>query len=440
MAKPIITGGGQNQDKKTGEQGQAFSYQIVASNSPTSYALASGTLQTGITLNTGTGLVSGVSLQAGIRTVTFTATNADGTSDPLQFIFYMSPAGTPQITSVLYDTTVAGDFYDYVGVATHSPTSWTGSGLPTGTTLNTTTGEVSGTTPAGAGGTTIFTLTAINGTGTGPATKITLVASPTGGGGGSVPNITSSPTATGTTGVPFTYTITADNPPITQYGATGLPPALSLDNLSGVISGTPPTAGVISIGMFAQNAVGTGPTTNLTLTISDPGGGGTPVVTGPLTGSGVVGSWTDFQIVATNSPTSYNLLVSGSEFHIPPDDVQVPDLTGRFRVRVFLAGTYHITLQATNGFGTGEAVLVLVVTDAGGGEPPPPPTPGNQIPGIYQEQNTFAEATVPACPVVVSGVPSDDQLPGTPLNLTVTTPGIPNSGEATGVWDPPLKT
>src|SRR5208337_4721892 len=52
------------------------------------------------------------------------------------------------------------------------------------------------------------------------------------------PVITSSDTASGTVGTAFSYQITATNTP-TSFGALGLPTGLTVDTVSGVISGTP---------------------------------------------------------------------------------------------------------------------------------------------------------------------------------------------------------
>jgi fibronectin type 3 domain-containing protein len=73
---PAVTSGQTAQ----GYVGLAFSYQIQASDNPTSYALASGSLPPGVTLNTTTGLLSGTPTAAGTYTPAFTATNAFGTS------------------------------------------------------------------------------------------------------------------------------------------------------------------------------------------------------------------------------------------------------------------------------------------------------------------------------------------------------------------------
>ena len=61
----------------TGTVGQAFSYQITATNSPTSFN-ATG-LPTGLSVNAGTGLMSGTPTAARTSSVTLSAANAGGT-------------------------------------------------------------------------------------------------------------------------------------------------------------------------------------------------------------------------------------------------------------------------------------------------------------------------------------------------------------------------
>jgi hypothetical protein len=79
------------------------------------------------------------------------------------------------------------------------------------------------------------------------------------------PVISSTTSATGTNGRAFSYQITASNTP-TSFTASGLPAGLSLNGTTGLISGTPSTAGTSSVTLGAINAGGTG-TAVLTLSV-----------------------------------------------------------------------------------------------------------------------------------------------------------------------------
>lgn len=71
------------------------------------------------------------------------------------------------------------------------------------------------------------------------------------------PTITSPNAASGTVGTAFSYQIVASPTP-NSYGATNLPPGLTLNTTSGAITGTPTTAGSFNVTLSAQNTGGTG--------------------------------------------------------------------------------------------------------------------------------------------------------------------------------------
>jgi hypothetical protein len=79
------------------------------------------------------------------------------------------------------------------------------------------------------------------------------------------PVITSSLTASGNEGTPFSYQIAASYFP-ESFDAAGLPAGLSVDTASGLVSGTPATNGAFDVTLSAFNAAGTG-SASLTLTI-----------------------------------------------------------------------------------------------------------------------------------------------------------------------------
>jgi hypothetical protein len=88
------------------------------------------------------------------------------------------------------------------------------------------------------------------------------------------PIITSTTTATGTVGIPFSYQITASNNP-TFFDAFGLPDGLTIDPTSGAITGTPQAQGMYIVAISASNSGGTG-TATLSITINPAGSGVIP--------------------------------------------------------------------------------------------------------------------------------------------------------------------
>lgn len=74
----------------SGTVGQSFSYQVVATNSPTRYSILSGALPAGLSLATATGVISGIPTQAQVSHVTLGAINQAGTGE-LPMVISISP-------------------------------------------------------------------------------------------------------------------------------------------------------------------------------------------------------------------------------------------------------------------------------------------------------------------------------------------------------------
>lgn len=168
LATPVIT----SALTATGQVGAAISYQITASNSPTSYSASN--LPNGLSLNSTSGVISGTPAAAGTSSVTIGATNAGGTGTATLTLTVNS--ANPVITSATTATGQVGVAFSYQIAASNSPTSYGATGLPTGLSINTGTGLISGA-PTKSGSTAV-TLTATNSQGTGSRTlTISILAS-----------------------------------------------------------------------------------------------------------------------------------------------------------------------------------------------------------------------------------------------------------------------
>lgn len=162
IAAPVIS----SSLTATGTAGAAFTYTIAASNSPTSYNATS--LPANLTINTGTGVISGTPSAAGISNVSISATNAGGTgSATLVLTVNAASSGAPVISSATtVSATINSVITGYQITASNTPTSFAASNLPSGLTINSS-GLISGT-PL-VSGTILTTISATNISGTGSA-------------------------------------------------------------------------------------------------------------------------------------------------------------------------------------------------------------------------------------------------------------------------------
>jgi T5SS/PEP-CTERM-associated repeat protein len=211
----------------------------------------------------------------------------------------------PMITSDKSATAHVGAAFSYQVVATGLPAGYAAAGLPAGLDIDPSTGLVSGT-PTTAGSSSV-TLSSTSVGGTGKEALQLDVAAPV----SSSPAITVSETSI--EAVPdtaFSYKIQASNSP-TSYAATGLPPGLSVNTATGVISGKPTQDGNYPLTLSATNATGTG-TAKLKLVVALPAVKVT--ATGPeiAVGSGKDGEFTLSIPAALKTPLTIHYKISGS--------------------------------------------------------------------------------------------------------------------------------
>jgi hypothetical protein len=331
------------------------SFQVVASRCPTSFS-ATG-LPPGVSISTA-GIISGTPTGVGTFVATVTASNAYGSGSDTVTITVSLPACV--ITNPVpnpdpnnpCENTVHGEvfpgFFSFFITATNSPTTFTATPLPAGLSLNSTTGEISG--PPGAPGSTTVTVTADNAGPDPPGSSLLNIVIHAA--GAAVPAITSdldprmdNGIAAGIATVVFEgYQITATNCP-TSFGASSLPPGLTVNAVTGLISGTPTTPGIYTSMVSATNAFGTGPSSSVNFIISFL----PPSITSPLAAYGVIGELFappngGYTITATNSPTLF-----GADSL--PAGLSINTLTGAITGTVdsgFLPGVYTVPISASN--------------------------------------------------------------------------------------------
>lgn len=345
-----------------GTQGVALATQTFSTNGTTSganpFSVSVGTLPAGLTLNTANGQVTGTPTNGGNTDVTLSVVTTAGTVTlPVQF--QVAFGGTPVVTGPATATGTVGTAINAPGVqlvATNPViTAYAATGLPPGLSLNTTTGQITGTPTQSqaSGNSNVFSVlvNATNGAGTGSDATLSFTINP------SVAPAVSNATLTPSQNVAFSYDVRAGNVtnlavavPVTGFSATGLPTGLSI-NSAGVISGTTALSGSFTAQVTATNVAGTSVAATFTINVTPTV---VPGITSPTaaTGTALV-AFTATPIVATNPPiTGYS--ASG----LPPG-LSVHPVTGVISGTPTTPGTFNATLTAINAANPSGGSLVV---------------------------------------------------------------------------------
>ena len=404
-------------------------YTVTATVGGGPYTFTAFGLPRALSIDSGTGIISGVPLIAGSFSVDLTATNGTGSATSQITVAISSGTGIPAITSPLTasGTLNSGVPLIYTITASNTPTSFNAVPVdPTVTlaALGLNFDPVAGTLTGSPkiAGTFEIQISAGNALGTGSAILVLGISA--------VPNapaIISPLEATGLQGAPFTYKILGSNNP-SGYNANidGLSLAtigLSVDPLSGFITGNPtPAPGVYFITISASNAVGTGSAT-LALTVLPPT---PPTILPPLSVTGTVGLGFFYAINANGFPSSFGAqTLPFFGVNSLPFGLTVDTIVGSINGVPLLAGVYAVPITATNLYGTDTKVLTITISAA----------PGS--PTITSPATIFSSISAPfSYQITATGNPSSFNAANLPSGLFINTNTGLVSGAATQVSPP----
>ncbi len=333
---------------------QKVPFYFPVGTSPLAASYSASGLPGGVSIDPVTGVISGTVTTSGTSTITVTATSSAGQGTATLTLTVVAPAFAVTTTPVAISAKVGQSFTTTLTNSGNSASGSTASGLPPGLSINASTGAISGTpTTAGSYGVTT-TQTSEYGTVTGHITFFIGSAAP------ATPVFTSPGGLGGYVDTPFSYRLQATNSPTSFNVFTALPDGLTFDYSTGIISGTPTTAGTYVMNVSASNASGSGLYSTLMITIG-------AVSTAPLQVTSSAGMWWTLNSPSLKYPVTANLPLfsTTAASNLPPGLSFSTSNNGTISGTPTTAGRYDVKLTLTNGYtGTVSSATVNFRIDA----------------------------------------------------------------------------
>ena len=398
---------------------EGASYNVTVTTNgpaPSAFSISTGSLPPGLSLNTSTGAITGTATTNGTYNFKISATNTAGTRESTQVTITVRqlPAISGQsITSTNLLNTAYSSSISATGYPAPTFSVYSGA-LPTGLSLNTSTGAITGT--PSATGTFSFVIRATNSAGTADTSSKSVV-------------IYSTPTATDltlasptTVGASYSDGIAYSSYPAATYSVhtgTSLPPGLSLNTTTGAITGTPTTNGSYTFSVDAANTYTSVTSSNLTIIVNQ-----SPVAVDSTIATTVLFGGTYSDAVSVNAyPAPTYSVASGSL----PAGITLGSSTGVLSGTTTATGTYNFTISASNGLGTYTFTGLSIQVGTMPTEPSVAPPATGYVGKAYSQSTTVTGFPTPTFSVSSGSVP-----PG--LSLNSSTGAITGTPTTEGVY------
>jgi hypothetical protein len=367
-------------------------FTVSASGTPAPTFTMTGSLPSGLSFNTTSGVLSGTpgTTTGGTYTFTITASNGVGTAPSQTFTLTINQPAAITTTATTTFTVGTASTFAIAMTGYPAPTlGYTGS-LPSGVNLvdnGNGTATLSGTPAANTGGTYTLNLTATNNVGTAATQTFTLVVN-------QAPAITSVGKTTFTVGTAGTFKVLTTGFPLPKLTVSGsYPSSISfVDNGNGTatLSGTPVTGdgGTYTLTITAANNVGSNYTQSFLLTVVQ-----APAITSVGKATFTVGTKGTYKVTTTGYPTP----AIGTADPLPNGVSLVDNTDGTATLSGTPAagtgGSYSFTITAGNHVGT-DATQTFILTV-------------NQAPAITSDPSaTFTVGTLGSFTVLSTGYPA----------------------------------
>lgn len=280
--------------------GVSFQYQITASGTPSSYS--STALPTGLSLDTSTGLLSGIPTESGHFIIELSAINGSGTGILTLVLDVSADPNRPQINSPLFAVTRVQESFSYLITHLNSADHFTAQNVPAGLIFNAQTGQISGN--ASVTGTHVIEIGVWDVNDQGDSQSLNLYVGPP----ENTPRSTSVVEAQLRTGDSIDITFAATESPthFTLSQTSGSPSGFwSFDGATGKLMGTAPQAGTYQFNLTPHNTNGAGESVTWTLKVLT--SLTAPVVSNPGVFEGTQNQSFSVQLTATQSGDSFEL-------------------------------------------------------------------------------------------------------------------------------------